>query len=107
MSGLPSLTGAFAGDTDGKMDDESMAWLCRVISFRDAQQRTLMFDAESEALEHFRGARASGDDIMAAALLVRASVRGWSTLLAACDETTRHELESLTKFPQRAGGSHG
>ncbi|QHD84417.1 hypothetical protein GR168_02670 [Gordonia sp. JH63] len=52
----------------------------RVVSFRDAQARARELDHSDDAQELYESAKRSGDDILAAAILEKALVRGWSSI---------------------------
>lgn len=76
----------------------------KVVSFRDAQARAREMEDSDEAEEIYNSALRSGDNILAAAILEKALVRGWSKIKADYLErhtTTRNDLddlESLAKY---------
>lgn len=102
VTGLPWPS--FTDEEKETIGDETWAWICRVVLFRDAHLLALTIKDGNEAAAIFTNARASGDDILAAALMDRASVCEWVAVLELCDEATRGDLESLTKFPEWNGG---
>jgi len=52
----------------------------KVVSFRDAQARARELEDADEATELYESAKRSGDTILAAAVLEKALIRGWSKI---------------------------
>ncbi|SCX24773.1 hypothetical protein [Mycolicibacterium fluoranthenivorans] len=71
----------------------------KVVSFRDAQARARELEDSDDAAELYESAKRSGDNILAAAVLEKALVRGWSKIKGDYLErnsTTRDDLDDLT-----------
>ncbi|BDD83342.1 hypothetical protein TPB0596_31050 [Tsukamurella pulmonis] len=54
----------------------------KIVSFRDAQARARALDNGGDAMELYESATRSGDTVLAAAVVERALVRGWSPIKA-------------------------
>lgn len=76
----------------------------KIVSFRDAQARARELEDSDAATELYESAVRSGDDILAAAVLEKALIRGWSAIKD--DYLERHtttgndleDLEALARF---------
>lgn len=71
----------------------------KVVSFRDAQARARELEDSDDAAELYESAKRSGDNILAAAVLEKALIRGWSNIKEDYLErntTTRDDLDDLT-----------
>ncbi|MHC9292501.1 hypothetical protein ACRCUN_08520 [Mycobacterium sp. LTG2003] len=70
----------------------------KVVSFRDAQARARELEDSDDAAELYESAKRSGDNILAAAVLEKALIRGWSSIKEDYLErntTTRGDLDDL------------
>ncbi|GAS95647.1 uncharacterized protein RMCC_2613 [Mycolicibacterium canariasense] len=70
----------------------------KVVSFRDAQARARQLEDADDAAELYESAKRSGDSVLAAAILERALIRGWSAIKQDYLErnaTTRSDLDDL------------
>lgn len=75
----------------------------RIVSYRDATARARQLEDADEAEEIYQSALRSGDQVLAAAVLERALVRGWSKIKADYLErnpTTRSDLDDLAALAQ-------
>ncbi len=70
----------------------------KVVSFRDAQARARELEYSDDAAELYESAKRSGDTILAAAVLEKALVQGWSSIKEDYLErhtTARGDLDDL------------
>jgi hypothetical protein len=77
----------------------------RIVSFRDAQSRARDLEDKDDAEQLYESAKRSGDDTLAAAVLEKALVRGWSNIKTDFLErhaTTRDDLDDLTALAKYA-----
>jgi hypothetical protein len=75
----------------------------KLVSYRDAASRARELDDRDDAAELYESAKRSGDTILAAAVMERAMVRGWSTVTNDYLErhpSARRDLEDLTALAQ-------
>lgn len=75
----------------------------RLVSFRDAAARARELEDSDSASELYESAKRSGDDVLAAAVMERSMVRGWSSVTD--DYLDRHpsaraDLADLTALAQ-------
>lgn len=80
----------------------------KVVSFRDAQARARDLEDSDDAAEIYESAKRSGDNILAAAVLEKALIRGWSTIkddYLDRNPTTRDDLEDLAALAQYTNNS--
>lgn len=80
----------------------------KVVSFRDAQARARELEDSDDAAELYESAKRSGDTILAAAVLEKALVRGWSKIKEDYLErntTTRGDLEDLEALAKYGNNS--
>ncbi|WP_051365090.1 hypothetical protein [Rhodococcus sp. JG-3] len=71
----------------------------KLVSYRDAASRARELNDRDDAAELYESAKRSGDTILAAAVMERAMVRGWSTVTNDYLErhpTARQDLDDLT-----------
>lgn len=71
----------------------------KIISFRDAQARARELEDSDDAAALYETAKRSGDTILAAAVLEKALIRGWSAIpndYLERNTTARGDLEDLT-----------
>ena len=52
----------------------------RIVGFRDATARARQLNDSDDALDLYESAKRSGDDVLAAAVMERAMVRGWTAV---------------------------
>ena len=77
----------------------------KVVSFRDAQARARELEDSDEAAELYESAKRSGDNILAAAVVEKALVRGWSSIKEDYLErntTARDDLDDLAALAKYA-----
>jgi len=80
----------------------------KVVSFRDAQARARDLEDSRDAAELYESAKRSGDNILAAAVLEKALIRGWSTIkddYLERNTTTREDLEDLAALAKYTNNS--
>lgn len=75
----------------------------KIGSFRDAQARARQLEDSDDAADLYESAKRSGDNILAAAVLERALVRGWPKIkddYLESHATTRGDLDDLAALAQ-------
>jgi hypothetical protein len=75
----------------------------KLVSYRDAASRARELDDRDDATELYESAKRSGDTILAAAVLERAMVRGWTTITndyLERNSASKRDLEDLTALAQ-------
>lgn len=77
----------------------------QLVSYRDAQSRARELEDSDDAADLYESAKRSGDDILAAAVLEKALIRGWSSIRNDHLErhpSTRDALDDLTALAKYA-----
>ena len=80
----------------------------QVVSFRDAQARARQLEDRDDAEQIYQSALRSGDDVLAAAILERALVRGWTSIredFLSRNAGTRDALDDLAALAQYENNS--
>lgn len=80
----------------------------KLVSYRDAQTRARQLDHSDDAAELYESAKRSGDTILAAAILEKAMVRGWTTITNDYIErhpTTRNDFDDLASLAKYTDNS--